>query len=134
MRPSNDRARYVAGIILLIYGAYSMGWLGGGSVIAAPISRVTYIYEKGESGGVPPTVQFVLREINTAGKIAAAAIEVDIKDSTGSTPPQYKIAVDAAKAAGLPQLVVQAGDKVVRIVPDTKDSPLTEQKIREAVQ
>lgn len=113
----------IFGWILLIYLFATMG--GGGF---AAVTQSTYVYEKDQSGGVPPGVQFALREINAAGKIAAASIEVDVKDSTGNTPPQYKVAVESAKTAGLPALIVQAGDKVVKTV----SAPETTEQVFEA--
>jgi hypothetical protein len=101
------------------------GTIGSPSAITA----VTYVSEKDESGGVPPGVQYALREINQAGKISAAAIEADVVDSTGKTPPQYEIAVKSAKEAGLPSLVVQAGDRVVKIV----SAPKHEEQVMEAI-
>lgn len=116
--------------LLLIVAAWDFGLLGGVGIGVAPITAATYVYEKDQSGGVPPGVQYALREINQAGKIAAASVDVDVKDSTGSTPPQYKIAVSAAKEAGLPALIVQAGEKVV----ETVAAPETAEQVMEAVQ
>lgn len=108
-------------IALLMRGGFSIGGF-------ATITAATYVYEKDQSGGVPPGVQFALREINQAGKVSAASIEVDVQDSTGSTPPKYKVAVEAAKTAGLPSLVVQAGEKVVKTV----SAPSTAEQVMEA--
>ncbi len=120
-----SRSQFAA-IVLLILAAWTAGLFGGGGGSSA-ITAATYVHEKDQSGGVPPGVQFALREINQAGKVSAAAIEVDVVDASGSTPPQFKIAVEAAKTAGLPSLVVQAGEKVVKTV----SAPLTSEQVME---
>jgi len=122
-----ERSQVVMRLLLVLL---ILQFSGGG--FSAPVSQVTYVYEKDQNGGVPPGVQFALRALNVdlAGRISAAAIEADVKDSTGNTPPQYKIAVEAAKAVGLPALVVQAGEKVVKTV----SAPSTAEQVTEAVQ
>lgn len=123
----------IVGCLLLLLAAYLHSQGGGGGILTDQITQATYVYEKDQSGGVPPGVQHALGEINKAGKVSAAAFDVDVVDSTLKTPPQYKIAVDAAKTAGLPALVVQAGEKVVKTLTHTKDSPLTAEQVLEAV-
>jgi hypothetical protein len=122
----SDRSSFAIRLILIIL---ILKYSGGGFLSPSAITSATYVYEKDQTGGVPPGVQFALREINLVGKVSAAAIEADVVDSTGSTPSQYKIAVEAAKAAGLPALVVQAGQKVVKTV----SAPLTAEQVQEAV-
>lgn len=93
------------------------------------VTRVTYVYEKNE-GGVPPGVSFALREINEAGEVIAAAIEQDITDASGSTPPQHSNAVTVAKRVGLPVLIVEgSGGTVLGFAKVTN-----EEQVREAVQ
>lgn len=108
--------------------------LGGGGLppILNPtveVSRATYVYEK-DDGGVPPSVEFALNEINKGGKIVASVIEDDIQDVSGQTPQQFKVAVDTAKKEGLPALVVEAGETVVRTV----KAPTTETEVLEAIE
>lgn len=126
-------AKRIEGLVyaLLLLAILFRGGIGIG--VFAEVTQATYVYEKDQSGGVPPGVQFALGEVNKAGKVAAAAIEADVKDSTGNTPKQYQIAVAEAKAKGLPSLVVQAGEKVVKVVTSTKEVPLTEKQVMEAV-
>lgn len=112
------------GLVLVLFSLLGDGLPGG----FATITAATYVYEKDESGGVPPGVQFALREINEAGKVKSAAIDDDVTDATGNTPPQYKIAVETAKKAGLPALVVQADERVVKTV----SAPLTAEQVMEA--
>jgi hypothetical protein len=79
---------------------------------------------------VPPSVEFALNEINKGGKIVASVIEDDIQDVSGQTPQQFKVAVDTAKKEGLPALVVEAGETVVRTV----KAPTTETEVLEAIE
>lgn len=105
--------------------------LGGGlpSFIAPqrPTAAV-YVYEK-DSGGVPPAVTKAIGKLNDDG-IMASTHEDDGTNAMDKIPAQYRLAVPAAREAGLPALVVQAGDKVLRTVKD----PTTEQAVLEAVQ
>jgi len=79
------------------------------------VTQVTFIYEKDDS--VPPrAVQDALRDLNEAD-ILASAIDKDVSNGQGDMPEQYKIALDAA-AGKLPCLVVQAGDKILRVIED----------------
>ena len=82
--------------------------------ITQGIDRVTYVYEKDE-GAVPRPISYSLAELNKLGGIIATELEVDPETGLGGIPTQDKIAVDAAKTAGLPALVVQQGEKVVNV-------------------
>jgi len=102
--------------------------LRGGTVIAPPgtppgtVDRVTFIYEKDES--VPPRdVQAALRDLNANG-ILAAAIDDDVVNGDGDVPEQYAIALTAA-AGKIPCLVVQAGDKVLKVIEDPTAADVT---------
>lgn len=90
-------------------------------------TAATYIYEKDETA-VPAPIQAALNKINLEKKIVATLIDDDIVDGTGQIPEQYKAAIPAARAAGLPALVVMAGKEVLRVVKDP-----TEAKVLEAV-
>jgi len=91
------------------------------------VTAVVYVFEKDDTA-VPGAVSFALDKINRDG-IEATIFEDDIVDGTGETPEQYKIALAAAREAGMPVLVVLAGDKVVRVV----KAPTTEQAVMEAI-
>jgi len=95
------------------------------------ITAVTYVYEKDE-GPVPAAVNLGLVKLNKLG-ILATEFERNVFDGL-PIPEQYAEAKEKAEAAGLPQLVAIAGNKVVRLVADRKESPLTEAKILEAAQ
>ena len=116
--------------LLLIGAALWLALGGGGLPFTVPgLSKPTdavYVYEK-NSGGVPPAVTSGLSKLNEQG-IMATTHEVDTKDATEQIPDQYKHAVPAAKSAGLPALVVSAGEKVLRTV----KAPTTEEAVLEA--
>ena len=81
---------------------------------SSEVDRVTYVYEK-DDGAVPRPVSYALRKLNEQGVIATE-LEVEPENGLGQIPTQDQIAVEAAKAAGLPALVVQAGASVVKVV------------------
>lgn len=92
------------------------------------VTAVTYVYEK-DQNAVPVQVMAALNQINREQAIKATVFEQNTTDGTNDTPEQYKVALAAAKAAGLPALVVQAGDKVIRTV----KAPTTIEQVTEAV-
>lgn len=130
----------IVGIILLLLAAWvyasggtmalpSIPWPSVPSIIApANVTAVTYIYEK-DAGGIPPAVSAALGELNAAG-IRATTFEEDTLDASGQVPEQYKLALPAAREAGLPSLVVMSGETVVRVVkqPTTKEAVLEASK------
>lgn len=91
------------------------------------VDRVTYVYDVSD-GAVPPPIAYALRELNKKD-IIATPFEVDTTDSDQEVPDQDAIAVAAAKEHGLPAMVVQAGDRVTRIV----KSPKTVQDVSDGV-
>ena len=94
------------------------------------VDRVTYVYEK-DNTIIPKPVAYALQKLNedeTAG-ILASEFEQNTTDGNGEIPDQYKIALETAKEAGLPALVVQSGDRVVKVV----KNPTTEEHVTEAV-
>jgi len=91
------------------------------------VTAVVYVFEKDDTA-VPGAVSFAMDKINRDG-IEATIFDDDIVDGTGEVPDQYKIALAAAREAGMPVLVVLAGDKVVRVV----KAPTTEQAVMEAI-
>ena len=92
-------------------------------------TAATYVYEK-DQHAVPSYVLGAFNKLNRGERpILATLLEADPQDGTGDVPDQYKVALAAAKEAGLPALVVTAGDKVLAVV----KSPESEQAIIEAV-
>ena len=86
----------------------------------AKATAVTYIYEK-DQHDPPRAVQAALDRLNAAGSgIVASVFEQDTTNGTGQVPAQYRVQSQAAKAVGLPCLVVVAGDQVLRVVKDPK--------------
>ncbi len=103
----------------------SWSWLPS---IVSKATQATYVYEK-DTTGIPNEVATALNKLNRERKILATPHEHDTKNGNQTIPAQYKIAVPAAEAAGLPALVVQAGDRVLKVV----KSPTTEAAVLEAV-
>ena len=93
------------------------------------IDRVTYVYEK-DQNIAPKPVSFALQRLNTEYEnVIATEFEEDTVDGDGDIPDQYKIALDAARKAGLPALVIQAGSRVVKVV----KAPTTEAQVMDEV-
>lgn len=99
-----------------------------GPVVPSKVTQVTYVYEKTQHY-IPREVSAALSKLNTEQKILASPIEQDAKNGLNNVPAQYRIAVTTAQAHGLPCLIVQAGDAVVKVVKD----PKTEAQVLEAV-
>ncbi len=94
--------------------------------VDAKADRVTYVYER-EEGGVPRPISAKFRELSESG-ITANAVDIDTVNGLGQTPEQYKVAFAAARGK-LPAIVVQAGDKVIRVV----EKPQTAKDVEEAI-
>lgn len=91
-------------------------------------TRVTYVFEK-DVKNTPRVVAAALQKINAAKSgIVASEFEEDTLDGQGEVPDQYKIALAAAREKGLPALVVQSGEVVLRVIKD----PTTEAAVLEA--
>ena len=95
---------------------------------SSPVTAVTYVYEKDQTP-IPPAVLAGLNRLNRERKIVATPFEKDTKDGDDQVPDQYKIPLAAAIEAGLPALVITAGDKVLAVV----KAPTTEAEVLEAV-
>lgn len=93
------------------------------------VTQVTYVYEKDETA-VPREVAKALGGINAKYLgVVASEFEDDTTAGGGAVPAQYRVALEAARKAGLPALVVQAGGKVLRVV----KAPTTEAQVTEAL-
>lgn len=102
-------------------------WIRLPSIVAPEqVTAATYVYEK-DNGGVPSAVHAALAELNSKG-LRATTFEEDTTDGSGEVPSQYRVALAAAREAGLPALVVLAGDKVLRTV----KAPKTFEQVTEA--
>ncbi len=103
-------------------------------------TMATYVYEK-DMTAVSAGVMAALNMLNRGQrlgwkpgdplreKLLSTAFEDDTRNGNGEIPPDYKAAHAAATAAGLPALVIQAGNKVLRVV----KAPTTAQQVLEAV-
>lgn len=94
-------------------------------IAPAKVDRVTYVRD--EKAPVPAGVSAALAELNMQG-ILATEFPDDATDGDDDVPDQYKIALPAARTSGIPSLVVQAGDKVLR----TLKEPKTKEQVLEA--
>lgn len=91
------------------------------TVVTPPTTKVTavvYTYEKDQTG-LPPAISAAINALNRRG-ILATHDEVDTKDGDSQVPDQYKVSRPAAVAAGLPSLVLMAGDQVLKVVKNPK--------------
>lgn len=103
----------------------SMPWLPIPGILS-PVTAAVYVYEK-DNGGIPPAVSAALSELNTKG-LRATAIDDDVTDGSGAIPEQYAKAIPAAREAGLPALVVMAGESVRKVV----KAPTAKEEVLEA--
>lgn len=100
-------------------------------VVVPPTTKAlaaTFVYEK-DSHAIPVGVLAALNKLNRERGIVATVLEADTTDGTGEVPEQYRVALAAAKEAGLPCLVVTGLAGVIRVV----KSPTTEQAVLDAV-
>ena len=131
MSQFTNRVRIGVGLLLL---AVALAMYGGVDlpIINPPapalqVTSATYVYEK-DATAVPSEVMSGLNRLNRERKIVATLFEQDSTDGDAQVPDQYKIPVAKAKEAGLPALVVLAGDSVLAVVKD----PKTEKQVWEA--
>jgi len=117
-----------APILLLLLGGFLVTQSKGGCEFKFPdipgilkpakVTQVTYVWEK-DTSAIPRPVASALNKLNQLG-ILATDFEEDTVDGDDQVPDQYKIALEAARKAGLPSLVVQSGEKVVKVLKDPK--------------
>jgi len=137
----NDEVRKILNVLLIAAVAYLLAERGTLPVLPVDpdkpepvvpsdptvrVDRVTYVYEK-DDGSVPRPVAFALAKLSQT-HVIATEFDQHSTNGSGQVPSQYKIALAAARQAGLPALVVQSGDQVVRVV----KSPTTEAAVMEA--
>lgn len=120
-----DRTKATWTVLVLLLLALAMG--SGGSIVSTKATAVTYVFEK-DDGGIPSGVTAALAELNTRG-IMATTFEDDTTDANGDVPEQYKVALAESKKQGVPLVVAQAGERVIRTV----KSPVTSQQVLEVV-
>lgn len=91
------------------------------------VTAVHYFYEK-DDGTPPSAVGAGIGQLNSQG-IPANIVEGGTNDGTDDIPLQYKVTLPAAKAAGLPALVVLYSDGTTKVV----KNPTTAEQVKEAV-
>lgn len=107
---------------LILLAGPMPAWHGGGvAVVAKTATAAVYVYEK-DATAVPPGVTVGLNRLNRERQILATLVEADATDGDGEVPDQYRAAVEAAKARGLPALVVLSGSTVLAIVKAPTDA------------
>lgn len=121
--PTLALAAAALGLFLMFGGAKGCSLPG----IGGKATAVTYFYEK-DQHQTPGEVAAALDKLNREG-IVADQRDVDTPSGSGAIPAMYRISQPAAIAAGLPALVVMAGDKVRTVV----KAPTTEAQVIEAV-
>lgn len=85
-----------------------------------PANLFVYVYDLREGGPVPIEVTKALHELNTRPGVKAQLYEIGTVDGDDEVPDQYKPAYEHSKTTGLPVLVAQAGDKVIKAVKDPR--------------
>jgi hypothetical protein len=114
----------IAAGLVLIFGLPTLPAIQWPSVVVATPELATaavYVYEKDESA-IPVGVTVGLNRLNRERHIVASLYEADTTDGTGDVPEQYREALAAATASGLPALVVLSGTTVLSVTPAPVDA------------
>lgn len=110
--------------LVLIFGIPDVSWVPWPvPVVATPElpTAAVYVYEKDQSA-IPVVVTVGLNRINRERGIVATLYEADTTDGGGDVPDQYREALAAATASGLPALVVLSGTTVLSVTPAPTDA------------
>lgn len=124
MRPF---AFIVAGLLLLTLPRVD-GCRATTEQTAGPATAAVYVYEK-DDHAIPAHVTVAINRLNRERKIVATLLEDDTTNGDGEIPTQYRLALEAARKAGLPAVVALAGVQVIRVTP----APASEAAVMEAV-
>jgi hypothetical protein len=114
----------IAAGLVLIFGLPTLPAIQWpGVVVATPeiATAAVYVYEKDESA-IPVGVTVGLNRLNRERHIVATLLEADTTDGSGDVPEQYREALAAATASGLPALVVLSGTTVLSVTPAPVDA------------
>lgn len=111
---------FLASGLVLLVGVPAMPtgvpwWPWASRVVDRTPTAAVYVYEKDEQP-VPAGVTVGIDRLNRERGIVATLLEDDTTDGTGEVPEQYRAALNAGRKAGLPALVVLAGDTVLAVV------------------
>lgn len=123
------RSNYVSLVIALIAGWLIIGDQDGGCSlpVLSPSKPTAVTYVREAKAPVPAGVSAALAELNLKGIIATEFPDA-VTDGDNQVPDQYKVTLPAARSVGIPALVVQAGDKVLKTV----KAPTTKAQVMEA--
>jgi hypothetical protein len=110
-----------AGLVLLAGPLPSIPWPVPAVTAPAAATAAVYVYEK-DATAVPVGVTVGLNKLNRERKIVATLLEADSTDGAGDVPDQYRDALAAATASGLPALVVLSGSTVLSVTPAPTDA------------
>ena len=124
MRPF---AFIVAGLLLLTLPRVD-GCRAENPQTLSTATAAVYVYEKDDSA-IPAYVTVAINRLNRERKIVATLLEDDTTNGDGEIPAQYRLALEAARKAGLPAVVALAGGQVIRVTP----APASEAAVMEAV-
>jgi hypothetical protein len=103
-------------------------WLPVPVVAPVEVDRVVLVYEK-DRDTITPAVRSALNTLNRKG-IHATLFEDDNTNGMDQVPTQYRLPLEAARGVDRLALVVMAGGKVLRVVPE----PKTEEDVLEVAQ
>jgi len=97
------------------------------SIVTAPVAtKATYVYEQ-RAGSVPSAVLSALNTLNRSG-IVATPVDQHVLGGGDSIPAQYVVAMEEAKKAGIPCLVVEYSTGPPKVV----KAPTTAEQVLEA--
>jgi hypothetical protein len=114
----------IAAGLVLIFGLPTLPAIQWpGVVVATPelATAAVYVYEK-DATAIPVGVTVGLDRLNRERHIVATLLEADTTDGSGDVPEQYREALAAATASGLPALVVLSGTTVLSVTPAPVDA------------
>jgi len=109
-----------AGLVLLAGPLPSIPWPVPAVTAPAAATAAVYVYEKDQTA-VPTGVVVALNRLNRDRGIVATLLEADTVDGAGEIPDQYREALAAATASGLPAFVVLSGSTVLSVTPAPTD-------------
>jgi hypothetical protein len=87
------------------------------------VTAITYVFEKNQTAP-PSEVTKALDRLNRDKSIKATMLEDPTNNENGKVAKQYERALAAAKKEGLPAIVVETADRVLRVVSDPRSQRL----------
>ena len=81
-------------------------------------TAAVYVYEQRDNS-IPRPVAVALQQLNAGDSgVVCSEFDDDTLNGLDQTPKQFRTALEAARAAGIPCLVVLSGDTVLKVVPN----------------